>query len=294
MEEGGAHERGSEGGAMAAPFDLSGRIVLITGATGGIGPAVTRRFMEAGAKIVLVSRSHDKLEDLVASLGVPESDCLIRTADLTRPDQAQEAVRAAVECFGRLDSVVTLVGHWEPGKVQTTGDDRWHGVLDTNLHAVFYTLRAAAPHVSPGGSIVLMGGEEPVEGKGGQVAYAVSKAGVHTITKSLALELKPREIRVNALLPRNVDTPDNRRYRPDGDFDQVGAAGPDRRPDPLSLCAHLGSGDRRTDPGARDGIGVASRPSGTISVRPPGDAPFPIAGGTGPEKWPSRLKALAC
>jgi NAD(P)-dependent dehydrogenase (short-subunit alcohol dehydrogenase family) len=127
-------------------------------------------------------------------------------------------VAATLSCFGRLDAVVTLVGHWEPGKEETTPDERWHGVLDTNLHSIFYTLREAAPHVSPGGSIVLMGAEEPVEGKGGQVAYAVSKAGVHTLTKSLALELKPRQVRVNALLPRNIDTPDNRRYRPEGDF----------------------------------------------------------------------------
>jgi NAD(P)-dependent dehydrogenase (short-subunit alcohol dehydrogenase family) len=203
---------------MTAPFDLSGRVVFIAGATGGIGPAVTEAFKESGAKVILASRSHDKLEDLVARLGLTESDCLIQTADLTKSDQAQEAVTGALRCFGRLDAVVSLVGHWEAGKVATTTDERWHAVLDTNLHSTFYVLRAAAPHVSPGGSIVLVGGEEPVEGKGGQVAYAVAKAGVHALAKSMALELKPRQVRVNALLPRNVDTPDNRRYRPNGDF----------------------------------------------------------------------------
>lgn len=203
---------------MPAPFDLSGRVVFITGATGGVGPAVTKAFMEAGAKIVLASRSHDKLEDLAASLGLRESDCLLKTADLTKPEEAREAVTGAINCFGRLDAVVTLVGHWEPGKVETTTDERWHGVLDTNLHSIFYTLREAVPHMGLGGSIVLMGAEEPVEGKGGQVTYAVSKGGLHTLAKSLSLELRPRGVRVNALLPRNIDTPDNRRYRPDGDF----------------------------------------------------------------------------
>jgi NAD(P)-dependent dehydrogenase (short-subunit alcohol dehydrogenase family) len=191
---------------MAAPFDLSGRVVFIAGATGGVGPVVTEAFKDSGAKIVLASRSHDKLEDLVARLGLRESNCLLQTADLTEPDQAQAAVRGAISCFGRLDAVIMLVGHWEPGKVETTTDERWQAVLDTNLNSVFYTLRAAAPHVSPGGSVVLMGAEEPVE------------AGVHTLAKSLALELKPREVRVNAIMPRNIDTPDNRIYRPDGDF----------------------------------------------------------------------------
>jgi len=203
---------------MAAPFDLAGRVVFIAGATGGVGPAVTEALKDSGAKIVLASRSHDKLEDLVARLGLRESNCLLQTVDLTKPDQAQAAMQGAISCFGRLDAVVMLVGHWEPGKVETTTDERWHAVLDTNLNSVFYTLRAAAPHVSPGGSVVIMGAEEPVEGKGGQIAYAVSKAGVHTLAKSLALELKPREVRVNAIMARNLDTPDNRIYRPNGDF----------------------------------------------------------------------------
>jgi NAD(P)-dependent dehydrogenase (short-subunit alcohol dehydrogenase family) len=205
---------------MAAPFDLSGRVVLIAGATGGVGPAVTRACLDAGAKIVLVSRSHDKLEDLAASLGLPETDCLLHTADLTKPEEARDAVAATVGCFGRLDAVVSLVGHWEPGKISTTTPERWHAVLTTNLHSLFYLLHEAVPHMGPGGAIVTLGNEFPVEGKGGQLAYAVSKAGVHTLVQSLALELKPQQIRVNAILPSDIDTPDNRKYRPSGEPDK--------------------------------------------------------------------------
>jgi NAD(P)-dependent dehydrogenase (short-subunit alcohol dehydrogenase family) len=182
-----------------------------------VGSKVSRTFVAAGAKVALVSRSHDKLEDLAAAIGVEDSDCLLHACDLRDPAAATGAVNSVLNCFHRLDTVVNAIGSWEAGKVATLTDDRYHDVLATNLHSVFYVLRAAVPHMAEGSSIINFGTEVPPEGKGGQLAYAISKAGILTLTRSLALELKPRGITVNAVLPRNVDTPGNRQLRPNAD-----------------------------------------------------------------------------
>ncbi|MHB1344930.1 MAG: SDR family oxidoreductase [Thermoleophilia bacterium] len=200
-----------------ADSDLKDKVVLINGATGGLGRVVTPLFVNAGAKVVLVARSHDHLEDLAATTGVPDTHCLLKDADLTDPAQARALVAEVVSCFGGIDVVVNLVGSWAPGKVATTTDEVWHEQLASNLFTVFNVLREAVPHMNDGGVIVNAGNSEPVEGKGGQLAYAVAKGGVHTLTKSLALELKPRGIRVNAIMPRNIDTPGNRALQPNAD-----------------------------------------------------------------------------
>lgn len=200
-----------------AGSDLKDKVVLINGATGGLGRVVTPLFVQAGARVVLVARHHDRLEDLAATIGVPDTHCLVKEADLTDPAQARALVAEVVTCFGGIDVVVNLVGSWAPGKVTTTTDEVWHEQLASNLFTVFNVLREAVPHMSDGGVIVNAGNAEPVEGKGGQLAYAVAKGGVHTLTRSLALELKPRGIRVNAIMPRNIDTPGNRALQPTAD-----------------------------------------------------------------------------
>lgn len=196
---------------------FKGKVVLIAGATAGTGAAVTRAFVQRGANVVLVSRRHDKLEDLAAAVGVADTQCLLHEADLRDPEQARGLVAAVVGCFGRLDVVVSLVGSYTRGRITSTTDEIWREQLETNLYTTFHLLREAVPHLSDGGAIILTGNALPTEGKGGQLAYAVAKEGVHTMVRSLALELKPRGIRVNAILPRNIDTPGNRALQPSAD-----------------------------------------------------------------------------
>jgi NAD(P)-dependent dehydrogenase (short-subunit alcohol dehydrogenase family) len=203
-------------------YGFTDRVVLITGATGGVGPAVARAFGAAGATLALAARNPEKLERLAADLaddpGVDPRRILTRPTDLTDPVAVRAMTTDTVDRFGRIDVLLNLVGSWEPGKVETTTDERWHQVLSTNLHAVFYAIREAVPHMGTGSAIVNVGSEIPVEGRGGQLAYAVAKGGVLTLTQSVAKELQARRIRVNAILPSNIDTPDNRRFRPNGDF----------------------------------------------------------------------------
>ena len=203
-------------------YDYTDRVILISGATGGVGPAVAQAFSDAGATLALAARNPEKLErlaaDLAESLGVNRLRVLTRPTDLTDPEAVRAMTADVVGRFARIDVLLNLVGSWEPGRLETTTDDRWHKVLSTNLHAVFYAIREAVPHMAPGSAIVTVGSQLPVEGKGGQLAYAVAKGGVLTLTRSVAKELRARRIRVNAILPSNIDTPDNRRFRPNDDF----------------------------------------------------------------------------
>jgi NAD(P)-dependent dehydrogenase (short-subunit alcohol dehydrogenase family) len=201
-----------------SPYDFSGRIAVVTGATGGVGPAVAEAFSRAGATLALVARDENKLARLVSSLtraaGSAVPEITTWSTDLTDSAAVRDTFGAIAVRYGRIDVLLNLVGSWEPGKVATTTDDHWHGVLATNLHAVFYAIREAVPHMPSGSAIVNMGSQVPTEGKGGQLAYGVAKSAVLTLTASVAKELKDRGIRANAILPSNIDTPDNRHFRP--------------------------------------------------------------------------------
>jgi NAD(P)-dependent dehydrogenase (short-subunit alcohol dehydrogenase family) len=206
----------------SCPYDFRDKTAVITGATGGLGPAVARAFAAAGAGIVLLARNPEKLDALAFSLTVelslPSERLFLRPTDLTDPDAVRAMAADVVERFGHVDVLANLVGGWEPGKVVNTSDERWHEVLASNLYTVFYVTRELVPHMREGGAIINVGNQVPVEGKGGQLAYGVAKSGVLTLTQSVAKELKNQGIRVNAILPSNIDTPDNRRFRPNDDF----------------------------------------------------------------------------
>src|SRR5665811_185423 len=127
-----------------------GKVVLIAGATGGLGRVVTPMFVKAGAKVVLVARHHDQLENLAAATGVADTDCLVKDVDLRDPAQARDLIVEVISCFGRIDIVVNLVGSWAPGRITATSDDLWREQLASNLFTVFHVLREAVPHMSEG------------------------------------------------------------------------------------------------------------------------------------------------
>ena len=172
---------------------------LVTGAAGGIGSAVARAFQEAGASIFGV--------DLEAS---------DFRADLTRADEAEAAVAAAVERLGRLDTVFNAVGitgrpHGD-GPVDACTEEAWDRVLAANLKAVFLVCKYALPHMlgGAGGSITnvssvlgLVGGDEDFA----TAAYAASKGGVIALTRSMAAYYAPQGVRCNVICPAVIDTP---------------------------------------------------------------------------------------
>jgi NAD(P)-dependent dehydrogenase (short-subunit alcohol dehydrogenase family) len=193
--------------------ELDDRVVLITGVTGGLGGAVARAFLDAGAAVAGVSRT----EAPVAFAG-PRYFPL--AADLSTPDGAASAVRRAVEAAGRIDALVHLVGGFAGGQpVAQTTDGAWRSMLDLNLNAAFYTMRAVLPHLLAAGRgrIVAVGSRTGVEPAAGLSAYGASKAALIALVRTIAAEVRDTGITANVVLPSVIDTPANRAASPGAD-----------------------------------------------------------------------------
>ncbi|HOL72814.1 MAG TPA: SDR family NAD(P)-dependent oxidoreductase [Bryobacteraceae bacterium] len=194
---------------------FEGRTVLITGANGGLGRAVTKAFLDAGAVVTGVYRRGPAPVENERFSGLE--------ADVSTPEGAAAAVRHALNRTGRLDALVHLVGGFAGGNpVAETSDSVWKQMLDVNLNAAFYTIRAALPSMlgSGRGRIVAVGSRTGVEPAAGLAAYGVSKAALVALVRTVALEVKHTGVTANAVMPSIIDTPANRAANPKADYSQ--------------------------------------------------------------------------
>jgi NAD(P)-dependent dehydrogenase (short-subunit alcohol dehydrogenase family) len=197
-------------------MSLQDRTVMITGAAGHLGRAVAARFAQAGARLVLVGRHSDALE---RAFGAGADRALV-AADLLDLRQAQAAVAAAVERFGRVDALCHLAGGFRMGEaVHETTDDTWNFLFDINARTLVNIARAVVPHMVErgGGRIVTVGAYAALKGAARMGAYCASKSSVIRLTESMSAELREQNINVNCVLPTIIDTPDNRAAMPDAD-----------------------------------------------------------------------------
>jgi len=195
-------------------MDLEGKVVLVTGATGGLGTAVTQAFLDSGASVAAVSRSTP------APTGGRKNLFGI-AADLTVPGEAPHAVEAAVARFGRVDVLAHLAGGFDGGTpVGQTDDPVWTRMFDLNVHAAFYVLRAVLPGMLEAGRgrILAIGSRTALEPAATLSAYGASKAALVALIRTVALEVKQKGITANVVLPSVIDTPANRAADPSADF----------------------------------------------------------------------------
>lgn len=189
---------------------LSGKTILITGASSGIGAAAARIFAGEGANLVLAARRKDRLEELRAELPEAASRIKVFAGDVADPGFAEAAVSAALETFGRLDGAFNNAGMLgDIGPVSDLSLENWNRVLATNLTSAFLAAKYQIPAMagSGGGSIVFTSTfVGHTIGLPGMSAYAASKAGLTGLTQVLAVESGPQNIRVNALLPGGTKT----------------------------------------------------------------------------------------
>lgn len=194
---------------MAGPLDFSGRVVLVTGGTRGIGLATVRAFAQAGATVVLTGRDDATAKERAADVAA-DSDATVsgRQLDVTDSRETSSVVRGAAKEHGRLDVVVANAGVMEDALVGMISDDLVRSMLDTNVNGTINTVQAAARAMmrKRTGAIVLLGSIVGEKGNAGQTAYAASKAAVGNVTRSTAKELGRHGIRVNAVAPGVVDT----------------------------------------------------------------------------------------
>ncbi len=198
--------------------DLSGKVVVITGAAGNLGKACAQAFAQAGAKRALVDRSTGRLAPLYpASAEV----LLVEGIDLAEAAHAAKAVETAFARFGRVDVLVNTVGGFAGGKkVHEDSLDIWERMQRINLRTTLNACRATVPHMLKhgGGRIVNVAARAALAGVAGLGAYGASKSAVIYLTQTLAAELKDQGINVNCVLPGTIDTPSNRRDMPQADF----------------------------------------------------------------------------
>src|ERR1700676_3428927 len=187
-----------------ATVRLANKTALITGGNSGIGFATAKLFVAEGARVAITGRNKETLEAVAKELG---PNALAIVADATDVAATENAVAKAVEKFGKLDIVFANAGISASTPVGGTALETFEAVLRTNITAVFFTVQAAAPHLSDGGSIILNGSVISVLGNPGYAAYAASKAGVRAMARVMASELSPRGIRVNVVAPGAARTP---------------------------------------------------------------------------------------
>src|SRR6202162_1953832 len=183
---------------------LANKTALITGGNSGIGLATARLFVAEGARVAITGRNQATLEAAARELG---PNALAIVADATDVAATEKAVAQAAEKFGKLDIVFANAGISASTPVGRTSLETFESVLKTNITAVFFTVQAAAPHLSDGASVILNGSVISVLGNPGYAAYAASKAGVRAMARVMASELSPRGIRVNVVAPGAIRTP---------------------------------------------------------------------------------------
>lgn len=182
---------------FAELLSFAGKVAVVTGAANGIGAACARRFAELGASLVLVDRDAVALAEVAASL--PGSIAV--AVDLTDPDAPTTIASEALGAFGRIDVLVNGAGTFPHHPTLEMSVDDWDAVIGLNLRATFTTAQACAREmVERGGAIVNIASASATQPRPGMAAYAASKGGVVSLTRSLALDLGPT-VRVNAVAP---------------------------------------------------------------------------------------------
>lgn len=202
-------------------FDFSQRVVLIAGASGNLGQAVTRAFHAAGANLVLLDRAPDRLPQLFPELAGDADHLLLGSVDVTDAESVARAAQSALARFGRIDVLANTVGGYRAGQpVHETALDTWDFMLNLNARAAFILSRAVVPPMlaQGAGKIVHVAARAALAGAANAAAYSASKAALVRLVESQAEELKRSHINVNCVLPGTIDTPQNRQAMPKADY----------------------------------------------------------------------------
>ena len=187
---------------------LKGKVALVTGAGGGLGTAIAKRFAAEGACLMCADRDGDRAAATACAIGAAGGAAQSLRADVSDPQQCEAQVRETVRQFGRIDIAVNNAGIALHRLALDTSLEDWHRVLGINLTGSFLTAQTAARHMveQGGGRIIQIGSISGQRGNMGGIAYGCSKAAVMHMCKVLAVELSQHGVMVNAIAPGPIET----------------------------------------------------------------------------------------
>jgi NAD(P)-dependent dehydrogenase (short-subunit alcohol dehydrogenase family) len=191
-------------------MSLTGKVAVITGGGSGIGRATALRLAADGARVAVLGRTADELEEVVSEVERDGGEAMAGTADIAKPDEIRDAIDEIAEKWGRIDILFAnagVNGVW--ATIEDLEPDEWQQTISINLNGTFFTLKYAVPHLKKqGGSIIINSSVNGtrVFSNTGATAYASTKAAQVAMAKMLALELAGDRVRVNVICPGAIET----------------------------------------------------------------------------------------
>jgi NAD(P)-dependent dehydrogenase (short-subunit alcohol dehydrogenase family) len=202
---------------------LKGKVAVVTGGTIGIGAAIGRVFAGEGARVALIGRNGAEGEKTCQSIRDEGGDCRFYVADVSKADQVDRVAAQILKDYPRVDILVNNAGIWRPGRIVDLDEETWDSVLDTNLKGVFLVSRRFLPGMMERkwGVLINVASVAGLVGAADASSYAASKGGIVNLSRSMALDYAPYNVRVNCLAPGMTETAQGHsvvaHYKPDGD-----------------------------------------------------------------------------